>query len=92
MKRITKQIKGIADAHIRARMNDRFDDTPVMDLDDLKRNVLEGRTYRSLMDGIEVEYSTITSCLMARQFRHASDAYKSAIYKGFRELFNKWYL
>lgn len=89
MKRISKEIKGVADAHIKARMDDRFDDEPLIaDIQELRRNVLEGRTYSSLMDAIEVKYSTVTSTLMARQFRHASDAYKSAIYKGFRELFN----
>ena len=89
MSRISNKVKEVADNHIRARMEDRFDDIPVSGLDELKRNVLDGKTYSSLMDAIEIKYSTITSTLTARQFKHATDSYRSAIYKGFKVLFNK---
>lgn len=91
MKRITKQIKGIADAHIMAKVKDEFDDTPITDLDDLKRNVLQGKTYRSLIDSIEVDYCEVTSMLLLRQFKHITDSYRSGVYKGFKDLFNRWY-
>lgn len=92
MSRITKQIKTIADAHIMARIKDDFDDIPIADPDDLKRNVLDGKTYSALMDAIEIKYSTISSTLMCRQFGHVSESHRKAVYDGFKELFNKWNL
>jgi hypothetical protein len=91
MRRITKKIRQIADAHIKARMEDKFDDTPVSDLDELKRNLLDGKTYSELIKSMETEYCSITSILTCTQFNHATDSYKQSIYRGFKELFNKWY-
>jgi hypothetical protein len=91
MNRLEKQIREIADAHIKARVNDKFDDTPIGDIDDLKRNLLQGITYSGLLDEIEMRHSTVTSTLMCRQFGHVSDAHYKAIHKGFKELFKRWY-
>lgn len=88
-KRITQEARAIADAHIRARMDDKFDDLPVSDNDEFKYNIFRGKTYSKVLEEIELKYSTNTSVLTARMFKHCTDSYKRAVYKGFSELIEK---
>ena len=63
MKRISKQVKAIADAHIEAKMTGKFLEQHVTNKDELLQSIVEGYTYKQLLDLVEVNYVTITSQL-----------------------------
>jgi hypothetical protein len=86
MKRISKQAKSIADAHIQARINGTFDDPNVSTKDELIQLLNEGKTFSGLLDRIEMKYTSITSILLSRKMFHNSQNYKSGVYKGFKIL------
>lgn len=89
MARITKLQKQIADAHIEAMKVNKYDDPPLDgSLDNLKQSLLQGKTIRYLMEGIVTRYVSITSQLMNNVMDYTSDAYKKAIYRGFKEVLN----
>lgn len=85
MKRISKQVKAIADAHIEAKMTGKFLEQHVTNKDELLQSIVEGYTYKQLLDLVEVNYVTITSQLTSTLLGHVSDAYKKQVYKGFKE-------
>lgn len=87
MKRITPQVKSIADAHIRAKRLNYFDDVPVTSPEDLIVRLMEGKTFSSLLHYIETKYVSVTSLILAGAFNHETDAYKKGVYKGFKQLF-----
>ena len=84
MKRITKQTKAIADAHINARISNSFNPIEWNNIEELKEAMRNGHTFPSLMDKIESAKCTITSTLLARRFGHVSVAYKNDIYGIFK--------
>jgi len=86
MKRISKQAKAIADAHIQARINGTFDDPNFSTKDELIQLLNEGKTFSGLLDRIEMKYTSITSILLSRTMFFNSQNYKSGIYKGFKIL------
>ena len=86
MKRISKQAKSIADAHIQARINGTFDDPNVSTKDELIQLLKDGKTFSGLLDRIEMKYTSITSILLSRKMFHNSQNYKSGVYKGFKIL------
>lgn len=87
MKRITPHVKSIADAHIKAKRLNQFDDIPVMSPEDLIVRLREGKTFSSLLHYIETKYVSVTSLILAGAFNHETDAYKKGVYKGFKQLF-----
>lgn len=87
MKRITSELKAIADAHLRARMDDKFDDDNVTNREELISALRNGRTFSKLLDEIEIRYSTISSILMCRTLKHVTEAHRKAVYKGFKQAF-----
>jgi len=87
MKRITPHVKSIADAHIKAKRLNQFDDIPVTSPDDLIVRLREGKTFSSLLHYIETKYVSVTSLILAGAFNHETDAYKKGVYKGFKQLF-----
>ena len=86
MKRISKETKAIADAHIQARLNGTFDDPSVTTKDELIQALREGKTFSELLDRIEMKYTSITSILLSRKMFHQSANYKNGVYKGFKIL------
>jgi hypothetical protein len=92
MKRISKQVKAIADAHIEAKMTGKFLEQHVTNKDELLQSIVEGYTYKQLLDLVEVNYVTITSQLTSTLLGHVSDAYKKQVYKGFKEILNEYNL
>ena len=85
MKRISKKVKAIADAHIEAKMTGKFLEQHVTNKDELLQSIVDGYTYKQLLDLVEVNYVTITSQLTSTLLGHVSDAYKKQVYKGFKE-------
>ena len=86
MKRITPQIKSIAQAHIEAKKTGKFDDPKVSTIDELHTLLKQGKTFSLVVREIEIRYISITSNLISSQFGHVSDAYVKGIYKGFKIL------
>lgn len=92
MKRISKQVKAIADAHIEAKITGKFLEQHVTNKDELLQSIVEGYTYKQLLDLVEVNYVTITSQLTSTLLGHVSDAYKKQVYKGFKEILKDYNL
>ena len=92
MKRISKKVKAIADAHIEAKMIGRWIGQDVKNEEELLQSLLIGCTYKQLLDLVEVNYVTITSQLTSTLLGHVSDAYKKQVYKGFKEILNEYNL
>ena len=88
MKRITPQIKKIADAHIEARITRKWDNPICKTAQDVFKFTLDGKTIEPLMDEIEIRNCSITSIVMAKQLSHPSLAYKKGVYQGFSNLLN----
>lgn len=92
MKRISKQVKAIADAHIEAKITGKFLEENVANKEQLLQSIVDGYTYKQLLDLVEVNYVTITSQLTSTLLGHVSDAYKKQVYKGFKEILKEYNL
>jgi hypothetical protein len=88
MKRITPEIKAIADAHIEARSKGIFDNPEVNTKEEILQALRDGKTFSEVLKVIEVRYISITSLLMSSQLDYVSDAYRKGVYKGFKTLFS----
>jgi hypothetical protein len=89
--RITAQTKAIADAHIEAMRVGVFKDTDIKTKDELLEAMRQGYTFYEVLHQIEIRYASMTS-LMINRFGlsvHPTEAYKKAIYKGFKALLQK---
>jgi hypothetical protein len=86
--RITAQTKEIADAHIKALESGVFKDTEIKDKAELLEAMRQGYTFYEVLHQIEIRYASTTSIMINRMglSRHVTEAYKKAIYKGFKEL------
>lgn len=91
MKRISKQVKAIADAHIEAKMMGRWIGQDVKNKEELLQSLLIGCTYKQLLDLVEVNYVTITSQMLI-SVGYVPDSYKKQVYKGFKEILNDYNL
>jgi hypothetical protein len=88
MKRITTQVKSIADAHMKARSEGNFDNIVVRSKAELIEALWSGRTFSALMDEIEWRYCNINSLVLNEMSNgtYQSNSYKSNVYKGFKNL------
>jgi hypothetical protein len=90
-KRITPEIKMIADAHIRGKINGKFDDPIVCNKSELLTALKQGKTFSQLLDTIEIRFCSVGTLLLASGTildQHISNNYKNSIYKGFKTLLN----
>ena len=92
MKRISKQVKAIADAHIEAKITGKFLEQHVTSKAELLQSIVNGYTYKQLLYLVEVNYVTITSQLMSSVVGHVTDAYRKQVYKGFKEILKEYNL
>ena len=88
-RRITPEIKRIADAHIQARIDGKFDDPVATTIDDVFALLREGKTFSAVMEEVELRYAPITAIFLARHLAHQSHSYKTGVYKGFKKLFTE---
>lgn len=93
MKRITKEIKAVADAHIKASLEKNFthpnkDVLVVGSYAEFIDNLAKGETYAYLVDEIEMKFASMTSLFYQRVFEHQTETYKKAMYKGFKNMFS----
>jgi hypothetical protein len=86
MKRISKQTKAIADAHIQARISGTFDNPEVTTREDVIEALRDGKTIEGVLDQIEIKFTSITAILLSRKLFHQSKNYKAGVYKGFKIL------
>lgn len=86
MKRISKQTKAIADAHILARQTGKFDDPVAKTKEDVFEYLRNGKTFSEVMRQIEVRYCTFGSIMLSDIMHHQSTNYRNNIYKGFKTL------
>ena len=88
MQRITKEVKAIAYAHLKARSEGKFDDIVVRSKAELFEALRAGKTFSSLMDEIEWRYCNVTSLVLNEMSKgtYQSNSYKSNVYKGFKNL------
>ena len=92
MKRISKKVKAIADAHIEAKITGKFVGQPVTNKDELLDSIVNGYTYKQLLYLVEVNYVSTTSQLLSSLVGHVTDAYKKQVYKGFKEILKEYNL
>ena len=92
MKRISKKVKAIADAHIEAKITGKFLEQHVTNKDELLQSIVDGYTYKQLLYLVEVNYVSTTSQLLSSLVGHVTDAYKKQVYKGFKEVLNEYNL
>lgn len=78
-----------AKRHIEARKSGTFDLQTVKNLDEAKAALTSGKTIASLLDHIEITYTSITSIILSHSLFHESRNYKAGVNKGFKILFDK---
>jgi hypothetical protein len=86
MKRITKQTKAIADAHIAARLSGKFDNPRCKTQEEVISSLRDGKTFEAVLNKIEFKHTHMTPIVLSRIFQNESKAYVSGVYKGFRIL------
>lgn len=86
MKRITPQVKAIADAHLMAKESGMFDNPEITNTQELKDALWAGKTFSGVLEEIEIRYCTTGSMLLGSCLDHTSNNYKSGVYKGFKTL------
>lgn len=88
MSRITKLQKQIADAHMRANREGSFSNLKVNSKEEFHQALERGETYELIYKEIVYRYASMTSLMMANVLDHESEAYKKAVYKGFKNVLN----
>jgi hypothetical protein len=92
MTRISKKVKAIADAHIEAKITGNFSEQHVTNKDELLQSIVDGYTYKQLLDLVEINYVTTTSLMMSSVVGHVTDAYRKQVQNGFKEILKEYNL
>jgi hypothetical protein len=92
MKRINKKVKAIADAHIEAKITGKFLEQHVTNKDELLQSIVDGYTYKQLLNLVEINYVTTISLMMSSVIGHVTDAYRKQVYYGFKEILKDYNL
>lgn len=86
MNRIKAHVKCIADAHIQAKKDGKFDDPKVKTREELTQALKDGKTFSKLLTEIEMRYCNITSIIMSNHMDATTQSYRTGVYKGFKIL------
>jgi hypothetical protein len=86
MKRITKETKAIADAHIAAKKAGKFDNPASTTKEEVIAALRAGKTFSEVMRQIEIRFCSVTSLIMASALDHETQAYRNQVYKGFKTI------
>jgi len=84
MKNITKKQTEIMNAHIEAKKMGNFTSTPMTSLDNMRQQLLEGKTSKALLEEVEIRYCPITAIILSSTFTHESKSYLAGLRKGFK--------
>ena len=85
-KRISKQVKAIADAHIEAKANGTFDNPSVSTREEVIKALRDGKTFEQVLHQVEVRFCSVTSIILSGTFDYKSNGYRSGVYRGFKTL------
>jgi hypothetical protein len=86
MKRLSSQVKAIADAHINAMMTGKFDDPDVKTKEQVIDQLKAGKTFSYIMELIEARSISVTSIIYQRTLGHVTNAYRKEVYKSFKNI------
>lgn len=92
MKKISKEVKAIADRHIQAKLTGNFDNVYINSREDLLQKMRDGYTFSGVIDQIEIRFASVTSLILQGSLSHTTEAYKKSVYKGFKILYTHTYL
>jgi len=84
--RITPETKAIADAHLKAIAEGKFDDPTVSTKEEFIAQLRAGKTFSVAVKKIEIHFMSITTIAMNEIIKHQSNTYKKMIYKGFKSI------
>ena len=90
MKRISKELKAIADRHIDAKAASEF--LPQKHngtVRDVYAKMDNGATYSGLLELIEIKFCSVHSLIASSVLDYQSDSYRKGVYKGFKNLFGE---
>ena len=88
MKRISKELKAIADAHIEAKKTGNFNPKAIDGtVAHLVKNMADGHTYDWVMDRVEINFCSVTTLIIGAVLGAESKSYKAGVYKGFKRYF-----
>lgn len=91
MKRISKKVQAIADAHIEANRTGVWNEVKISRTDskkDLLDKMMAGHTYKFVHDRTQARFCSVGSSIMASVLGHKSKAYRTGIYEGFKAIFD----
>ena len=93
MKRITPQVKAIADAHIQAELTGKFDDPKASTKEEVIALMKEGKTFSKVMEQIVIGFVPTTSIMIVKLWGNGdpnviSRYYRQGVYNGFKKLFS----
>lgn len=91
MKKISKEVKAIADAHIEANISGVWNEAKISRVNskkDLLDKMMAGHTYKFVHDQTQARFCSVGSSIMASVLGHNSKAYRAGIYKGFKAIFD----
>lgn len=88
MKRISKELKAIADAHIEAKKAGKFNPAPLDGSNaQLIQKLKEGHTYDFIIDRVEINFCSVTSLIAGAVLGAEFKSYRQGVYKGFKHYF-----
>jgi hypothetical protein len=87
MTRITKLQSDIVNAHIEAKKTNNFTATTFTSMDNMREQLLAGKTSNLLLEAAEIRYCPIPSIIMSNTFDYESKAYIAGVRKGFKLVF-----
>lgn len=91
MKRITPQIKAIAEAHIQAELTGKFDDPKASTMEEVVALMKEGKTFSIVMEQVVIRFVPTTSIVIMKLCGNGdpngiTNAYRQGVYKGFKAI------
>lgn len=81
-----RQYIKIANAHIEAKLHNKFTNPSATTRDEVMSALADGHTFEALMEQIETRYVSVTSQLYSSVLGYTTEAYKKSIRKGFKHL------
>ena len=89
MKRISKELKAIADRHVQAKAENKWNTKAVSTVQELAQAMKDGHTYPLVLDNVEITYCPIGTLLGEALLGVKSKTYMASIYRGFRLIWGR---
>jgi hypothetical protein len=83
----TSEVYKIADAHIKARTEGEWGESPrITNTKELIEKLKEGFLYEQVLEEVEIRFVSTYSLIVVRSMGSVTETYKNSIRKGFRVL------